>query len=867
MPQQTTLAPQQTTTPAQTMANASAQSVPSVVSYPSVQNMTYLPGPMSVEQATTVNKQITPVVAPVKTVTSPPSPIVGITSTEAGNQRVDVTNTAVQKLISQGLTPEAAIGTEVERLNREASKKVRDVITSTPARDQAQIDLATLAGLTTAQPETISAEQQAAYQRAHGDEAGAKQTEAQAAAARAISSAGATSVLGLSPENQSMYDTWVTQLDAQDKKLYDAIEAQRATIGQQNQAAITDIQNAFAKQKEDMKRLNASRIKGQEILGNLSGRQRYAPTEQMNIMTQEQTEGMDRLQQLSNAEQSFINQAKQAAAAEDWKLLYESLNAQRAATKDKISLVQTMWEKTRSDEDRAIKRSQQERQVKKDALEDLSLFATTGRTLTPVQATEYDKVLGYGTGFTSDYISASQKQVTAKSTQDYVESMGKIYDMVSKAPLGEVIAMPDGSKLYGRKGAENVIEITETKGNDQYKVFMRINPQTLKPEVLGSPMYIGTKEEAKPSSYKEWELSGGLSGTGKTYGEWLVSKSPETMDLTDKELAALDRTKEKKALDKLADLKIALGNYKTLVDTFGTELYGGNAARIDSAYATAKVLWKEAANLGALTGPDVTLLEEALKPASGLKGKVSLGLYGLEGIKSSIDDAISATDKSAKRNLDLLIRRNARYKTSEYVKALGEPFGIKGVKKYNSSVDLNDRGTAQDIELFRSLADDPVLNSLPEDEVFDIFNQYLEQRDFNSPLSMGENGSLEGFKRSIVTQESGGDYGAVGAQTKYGNALGKYQIIPQFHFSKIGLADTSKDRQKFLNSPELQDKLFTLIIDDLNKKYGGDYSKMAAAYYGGGGAVQKIGTKAADVPQGKHPSINQYIQSVLSRIS
>lgn len=123
--------------------------------------------------------------------------------------------------------------------------------------------------------------------------------------------------------------------------------------------------------------------------------------------------------------------------------------------------------------------------------------------------------------------------------------------------------------------------------------------------------------------------------------------------------------------------------------------------------------------------------------------------------------------------------------------------------------------------------------------------------------------------RSIVEQESGGRYDAVGIPTKHGRALGKYQIIPKFHFAKIGLNPNSReDQQKYLASPQLQDKLFAQLLGELEARYNGNPQKIAAAYYGGDGAARIVGTPAADKPQaGGMPSINQYVRSVVSRIS
>lgn len=145
---------------------------------------------------------------------------------------------------------------------------------------------------------------------------------------------------------------------------------------------------------------------------------------------------------------------------------------------------------------------------------------------------------------------------------------------------------------------------------------------------------------------------------------------------------------------------------------------------------------------------------------------------------------------------------------------------------------------------------------------------------FNQSPSMDENG-LTKLASSLVTQESGGSYTAVGdvpaGYTEADRALGKYQIVPKYHFQKIGLANTPADRQRFLNSPELQDQLFQRILSGLAQQYKNDPRKIAAAYYGGKAAADIVGTPAGDRPQyagGKqYPSINQYVNSVTGRLS
>ncbi len=136
------------------------------------------------------------------------------------------------------------------------------------------------------------------------------------------------------------------------------------------------------------------------------------------------------------------------------------------------------------------------------------------------------------------------------------------------------------------------------------------------------------------------------------------------------------------------------------------------------------------------------------------------------------------------------------------------------------------------------------------------------------------------FRKSIIKQESGGQgYGAIGqvytrkdgsrASMDRGEiALGKHQIVPKFWFDKVGLDPLSaEDRQRFLSSPDLQDRAFEFVIGDGEQKYPGDYAKQSAAYYGGAGGVSVLGTPAGDKSQSAgHPSVNSYAASVTGRL-
>lgn len=145
--------------------------------------------------------------------------------------------------------------------------------------------------------------------------------------------------------------------------------------------------------------------------------------------------------------------------------------------------------------------------------------------------------------------------------------------------------------------------------------------------------------------------------------------------LTDAEVKSIDNSPQGKKLTTLTGLKTKALAYKTLVEQFGTETYGENASLLDSAYAELQVAWKEAANLGALTGPDLQLIQDSVKPATGLRGaRTNLQYGGASGIVNNVDRMIEKIDKEGVNEYSNLINRNQKYQNSDYVNGLGSPF-------------------------------------------------------------------------------------------------------------------------------------------------------------------------------------------------
>lgn len=120
---------------------------------------------------------------------------------------------------------------------------------------------------------------------------------------------------------------------------------------------------------------------------------------------------------------------------------------------------------------------------------------------------------------------------------------------------------------------------------------------------------------------------------------------------------------------------------------------------------------------------------------------------------------------------------------------------------------------------------------------------------------------------AVERDPSQNEWTQVGTMTKSGyKALGKYQIMPNYHFSKIGLdANSEADVKKFLTTPALQEEVYSKIMTELNTKYNNDQAKVYAAYFGGDAAAQIVGTPAGDDPKygDGHLSVNQYVSRVI----
>jgi hypothetical protein len=153
-----------------------------------------------------------------------------------------------------------------------------------------------------------------------------------------------------------------------------------------------------------------------------------------------------------------------------------------------------------------------------------------------------------------------------------------------------------------------------------------------------------------------------------------------------KEKAGVDeptvlKTKEAQTLQAATNFQESLDRYKKLVDETGITATGSNRAKLDSAYADLQIKYKEAANLGALTGPDKSLMMEAVAPASGVGAWFgSTWKGGLEGVKDSLKQLGQGARMDAQTQLDMLDTAFPGSKVVGQLRGKLNKFGQKGVK-------------------------------------------------------------------------------------------------------------------------------------------------------------------------------------------
>lgn len=158
-------------------------------------------------------------------------------------------------------------------------------------------------------------------------------------------------------------------LDIEFDKYDKAYEEMKTGMDESTKAMIDSIKENYAARRDAMKVTNQSRLKGLEILGTRTGRQRYAAEIQEGILSAEETAGMKRISELDREEKMLIMQAEQANDAKQWDMLNQRMGQLAAVREEKRTELQMQWNRAAQLEQQAMEKIKVAREDQKFLLD------------------------------------------------------------------------------------------------------------------------------------------------------------------------------------------------------------------------------------------------------------------------------------------------------------------------------------------------------------------------------------------------------------------------------------------------------------------------------------------------------------------
>jgi hypothetical protein len=108
-------------------------------------------------------------------------------------------------------------------------------------------------------------------------------------------------------------------------------------------------------------------------------------------------------------------------------------------------------------------------------------------------------------------------------------------------------------------------------------------------------------------------------------------------------------TDQSKQISGINQFQSALNNYESLVRKHGLSPVGDKAAELNSAYSKLQTAYKEAEKLGALSGPDLEILDKAIRDGGGIKNWI---LGQSKGAEDGIYKAANQMREAGKRDFE-----------------------------------------------------------------------------------------------------------------------------------------------------------------------------------------------------------------------
>jgi len=141
-------------------------------------------------------------------------------------------------------------------------------------------------------------------------------------------------------------------------------ESMRATANAASQALMDSIKAKYEARKIQMEDINKRSLASKEIMGNRSGRARYASLIQEGILTGEELDGQARLSALNAEELSLLAEAQMAQSKQDFELLDTKMTRLHEIGQDKINELTNLNKLALDHEQLALQKIKDDREQK-----------------------------------------------------------------------------------------------------------------------------------------------------------------------------------------------------------------------------------------------------------------------------------------------------------------------------------------------------------------------------------------------------------------------------------------------------------------------------------------------------------------------
>ena len=529
---------------------------------------------------------------------------------------------------------------------------------------------------------------------------------------------------------------------------------------------IAAINTSYQVRLDQMETVNEAALNSQQLLGARSGRSRYAPELQRQILSAEERNGIRRLTEIEAERLTLISQAQTAATQEDLLILNNRMEKLSGLRDEQQETVLEMYSLARSEETRAQEKAKfalDMRQYENEIVRYESENEMTYANAVATSLVQFDETLNI-------------TPPTEQQIQFEAEKLGIDPNILSQAVFSQIQTIQKmGAEEYGTY-FENQQFMADQAQRD-FDNYLSTQKFGLEQQMFGLDV---------ASKGFVWDETGNLvdtvTGAPAEAEEWakLIKKgiykpSDVPSELKTAVASALNALppdpKEVQNLEKkLSDIDAFL-NHSGLNDAVGPNALARAATTNLGAAARGGVLGLMRTNqarafvgqVNSFLGSEVLQKLIDAKASGATFGALSEAELAILQVSSNtINQWARDADGDGRTDYYEIDEKTFKQELTKvrdsYQKLVDEGKSLVASTPYNDFKDFNDRATQSDKDLFRQFDENPAFQNATTEQILEAVNQ---ARSFNAPLSTGKNSSMtdvskiKDFSRVVTSVGSG----------------------------------------------------------------------------------------------------------------